>query len=123
MVCRAALQYTKSYHGRLPHVNGRAFVCGGLLERHHKLFTVELKINVFGMETTIGGNIISSQATPLLVSKKQVSLWKTVIHVETGRVEMLRNGKRVNFISPERKEGRQLLPIDARQVGQFGANV
>ena len=98
-------------------------MCGGLIERHHELFTVELKINVFGMETTIGGSIISGQATPLLVSKKQVSLWKTVTHVENGRVQMLLSGKRVTFISPETKAGLQLLPIDALQVGQVGVNV
>ena len=116
-------KYTKSYHERLPPVKGRAFVFGGSSVRHHELFNVELKINVFGMETTIDVSIISGQATPLLVSKKQLSLWKTVIHVETGRVEMLLNGKRVTFISPETKAGLQLLPIDARQAGQVGVNV
>ena len=73
--------------------------------------------------TTIDVSIISSQATPLLVSNKQLSLWKTVIHVETGRVEMLLNGKRATFISSETKAGLHLLPIDACQVGQVGVNV
>ena len=75
------------------------------------------------METRNDVSIVSGQATPLLVLKKQLSLWKTVIHVETGGVKMLFNGKRVTFISPETKAGLQLLPIDARQVGQVGFNV
>ena len=75
------------------------------------------------METTIDVSIISGQATPLLVPKKELSLWKTVMHVKTGRVEMLLNGKRVTFISPETNAGLQLLPIDARQLGQVGFNL
>ena len=84
---------------------------------------MELKINVFGMDTTVDVSIISGNTTPLLVSKKQLSLWKTIIHVDTGRVEMLVNGQRITFISPETKAGLQLLPIDTRQVGQVGVNV
>ena len=81
--------------------------------QHHELFNLELKMTVFGMETTIDVSIISGQATPLLVSKKKISVWKTVIHVKTGHVEMLLNGKRFTFISPEAKAGLQLLPMDA----------
>ena len=68
-------------------------------------------------------SIISGKSTPLLVSKKQLSLWRTVIHVESGRMEMLLRGRRITFISPESPKGLQLLPIDARQVETMGVNV
>ena len=116
-------RYTNLHHDRLPLVKGRAFVFGGSSERHDELFNVNLRINVFGMETTMEVSIISGQSTPLLVSKKHLSLWRTVIHVESGRMEMLLRGRRITFISPESPKGLQLLPIDARQVGTMGVNV
>ena len=73
----------------------RAFVFGGSSTQHKELYVVNLKVDPFGIETTFPISVIGGADTPLLVSKAQQATWHTVLRMQTGRIGMVIDGRRV----------------------------
>ena len=101
----------------------RSFVFGGSSTQHKELYVVNLKVDPFGIDTTFPISVIGGADTPLLVSKAQQATWHTVLRMQTGRIGMVIDGRRVDFVSPESPSGLMLIPIAGRQSRSVGLKV
>ena len=96
---------------------------GGSSTQHKELYTVDLKVDPFGIATTFPISVIGGADTPLLVSKAQQATWHTILRMQTGRIAVMIEGRRVEFVSPESPSGLMLIPIAARQSRSVGLKV
>ena len=91
--------------------------------KHKELYCVEHNVDILGMKTTMNASVIAGSNTPLLISKKQLGLWQAIIHMDSSKLELVVNGRRITFITPESKAGLQLLPIHSQQLAAVGVNL
>ena len=110
-------------HEKVRGTSQRAFVFGGSSTQHKELYTVDLKVDPFGIATTFPISVIGGADTPLLVSKAQQATWHTILRMQTGRIAVMIEGRRVEFVSPESPSGLMLIPIAARQSRSVGLKV